>query len=68
MTTTPRTTVTREEAAKLLGVSVRTVDRYIPAGTPGRTDYRETPGKVQIAIGLVEALLPAPGGDDVVTD
>lgn len=67
METTPRT-VTREEAAALLRVSVRTVDRHIPAGTPGRTDYRETPGKVQIAIHLVEALMPAPGGDDVAGD
>lgn len=68
METPPRTTVTREEAAAILKVSVRTVDRYIPAGTAGRTDYRETPGKVQISIHLVEALLPAPGGDDVAVD
>lgn len=58
-------TVTRAEAAAILGVSVRTVDRHIPPGTPGRTDYTETPGKVRIARSLLATLLPAPGGDDV---
>lgn len=62
---TDEPTLTREEAAALLNVSTRTIDRYIPAGTPGRTDYRTTPGKVRIARRLVEALMPAPGGDDV---
>ncbi len=58
-------TVTREEAARLLGVSVRTIDRWIPAGTPGRSGYSDNPGPVRIARHLIEALLPAPGGDDV---
>ncbi len=57
-------TVTREEAAALLGVSVRTIDRYIPPGTPGRTDYRNVPGKVRIERSLLAKFLPAPGGDD----
>ncbi len=62
------TTVTREEAAALLGCSVRTIDRRIPAGTPGRTDYKGTVGKVQIERALVQRLMPAPGGDPIVTD
>jgi len=66
--TDERSTVTREEAAALLGVSVRTIDRHIPAGTPGRTSYRRTPGKVRIDRALVERLMPAPGGDPVVRD
>lgn len=60
----PPPTVTREEAAALLGVSVRTIDRWIPAGTPGRPGYSAAPGPVRIERSLIEALMPAPGGDD----
>lgn len=59
----PSDSVTREEAARLLGISLRTLDRWIPAGSEGRTDYRETPGKVRIKRSRVQALMPAPGGD-----
>lgn len=65
----PRTTVSRERAAEMLGVSVRTVDRHIPAGTPGRYAYKDHPGQsTQIEIELVKALMPAPGGDPLVSD
>lgn len=61
-----KTHYTREEAATLLRCSTRTLDRWIPVGTPGRTGGGDGPNPypVQIARHLVEALLPAPGGDD----
>lgn len=65
-TESPPPTVTRKEAAALLGISERTLDRYIPVGTPGRSDYRDTPGPVKIELRLIRALMPTPGGDDVV--
>lgn len=64
-----KTTVSRERAAEMLGVSVRTVDRHIPAGTPGRYAYKDFPGRgTEIELALVEALLPTPGGDPLVSD
>jgi hypothetical protein len=62
------TRVTRDEAARLTGYSLRTIDRLIPPGTAGRTEARPSPTKphgVLIERALVEALLPAPGGDSV---
>lgn len=65
------TTVSRQEAAALLGVSLRTVDRWIPEGTEGRykrPDPRR-PGRpapndeVRIERRLITALTTAPGGD-----
>ena len=62
------TTYTRTEAARKLGCSLRTLDRRIPPGTPGRTGGT-TPGTrlrpgVRIDKKLIEALLPTPGGHD----
>lgn len=61
-------TLTREEAAALVGCSTRTIDRRIPPGTPGRTGpgrQGEVVGTAEVRISrkLVEALMPAPGGD-----
>jgi hypothetical protein len=65
---TTNDTVSREEAAALLNCSVRTLDRHIPPGTPGRTTVPGVglPGGRQTRIrrSLVEALMPAPGGDE----
>lgn len=67
MDTTDTTTVSREEAAALLRCSVRTLDRIIPPGTPGRTTRRVIGvaggRETRIRRSLVEQHLPAPGGD-----
>jgi transposase len=67
------TTVSRQEAARILGVSLRTLDRWIPEGTAGRFK-RPHPGRagrppapndeVRIERSLLTALTTAPGGND----
>jgi hypothetical protein len=58
-------TVGRAEAARILGWSLRTLDRRIPPGTPGRAPRYGTQrgGEIRISRELVEQYLPAPGGD-----
>lgn len=69
MEPTADTTVSRHEAADMLGISLRTLDRIIPEGTPGRTrahpHYREARPNdpVRIERKLIEDRMPAPGGD-----
>jgi len=67
MADTDDTTVSRDEAAELLGCSTRTLDRHIPPGTPGRTVITAigTPGGRQTRIErkLLARFMPAPGGD-----
>lgn len=65
------TTVSRQRAAEILGVSVRTVDRMFPEGTAGR--FKRTPphrpnrpapnDEVRIEMALIRAQLATPGGD-----
>lgn len=65
------TTVSRQEAAAELQISLRTLDRLIPEGTPGR--FKRTPpyrdpapnDEVRIERRLLVGRTPAPGGDEV---
>lgn len=60
-------TYTRKEASEVLGCSLRTIDRWFPRGSPGRTERTPTPDKPDGVIidGVrVRARLPLPVGDD----
>lgn len=66
MTETDDTTVGRGEAAEILGWSLRTLDRRIPPGTPGRYPRygSQRGGEIRIERKLLEQFMPAPGGDE----
>ena len=58
------TTVSMEEAAQILGCSIRTLRRHLPPGTPGRYRRIGTPGgQIRIERDLLKTLMPAPGGE-----
>lgn len=59
------TTLSKEEAAALLGCSISTLRRKFPVGDPGRAEVGgiERPDEVRYYRSAIQALLPAPGGD-----